>query len=104
MAMSATEIRDRDPKQRAVAAAAREWFLLIDGRWRPALAGQTLEVVDPSTAEVIAHAPAGQSADIDLAVLAARRAFEERRWMSLGAQERGRRLTRVAELIEQHAP
>jgi phenylacetaldehyde dehydrogenase len=90
-------------QERALTAAAREWLLLIDGSWRPALSGKTIEVIDPSTARPIARAPAAQPADVDLAVAAARRAFEEKRWLSLGACERGRRLLRVAALIDERA-
>lgn len=103
MATEATDPAGRDPRQRAVAAAAREWQLLINGDWQPALAGRTIEVMDPSTAQRIAQAPAARIEDVDLAVRAARCAFEEGRWMNLGASERGRRLLRVADLIEQHA-
>ena len=108
MASNATTISDRHcedagPRAQALAVASRQWNLLIDGIWRPALAGRTIEVIDPSTGTVIARAPAGQADDVDLAVAAARRAFEESRWLGLGATERGRRMLRVAELIEDHA-
>ena len=94
---------EKEPRERALAVAAREWFLLIDGGWRPALTGQTLDVIDPSTGRPMARAPAAQAPDVDLAVTAARRAFDEGRWLGVGATERGRCLLRVADLIDKHA-
>jgi phenylacetaldehyde dehydrogenase len=57
---------------------AKELKLFIDGKWVAAKSGKTFPVEDPATEETIAHAPAGDKADIDLAVAAARRAFEFR--------------------------
>jgi phenylacetaldehyde dehydrogenase len=54
----------------------KEHKLLIDGGWVAAESGKTFPVEDPATQETIAHAPAGDKADIDRAVGAARRAFE----------------------------
>lgn len=102
-AISRGDIGEKESRDRALAAASREWLLLIDGGWRPALGGQTIDVIDPSSGGRIARAPAAQSADIDLAVAAARRAFDERRWLGFGSPERGRCLLRVADLIDKHA-
>jgi len=55
---------------------AKELKLFINGEWVAAKSGKTFPVEDPATEETIAHAPAGDKADIDLAVEAARRAFE----------------------------
>ena len=49
--------------------------LFIGGQWRPASSGQTLDVYNPATAEVISRVPAGDANDIDAAVSAAREAF-----------------------------
>jgi phenylacetaldehyde dehydrogenase len=57
---------------------AKKHKLLIDGKWVDAKSGKTFEVEDPATQEIIAHVPAGDKADIDAAVAAARRAFESR--------------------------
>ena len=54
--------------------------MLIDGKWVAAQSGKTLPVEDPATEETITHVPAGDKADIDLAVAAARRAFETGPW------------------------
>lgn len=90
-------------REAALYHVRREWTNLIDGARRTALDGEIIEVMDPSLGMVLALAPAGKQADIDLAVAAARRAFDEQRWMGLGPQERTRILLKAAELIAARA-
>ena len=77
--------------------------MLIDGDWVNARDGQTLEVYDPALGEIINHVPAGDAEDVDLAVIAARRAFEDSEWSRLTASERGRLIWRIGDLILEHA-
>ncbi len=77
--------------------------LLIDGAWVAAVSGRTFEVRDPSSDEVITHCALGDAADVDLAVAAARRAFETGDWAQMKPVDRERVLHRLADLIEQHA-
>ncbi len=77
--------------------------MLIDGEWVEARHGRTLEVYDPALGEIIDHVPAGDAEDIDLAVLAARRAFEDSDWSRMTASERGRVIWRIGDLILEHA-
>jgi betaine-aldehyde dehydrogenase len=72
--------------------------MLIDGEWVAAASGRTLEVVDPATGQAMATVPDAQAEDVDRAVKAARRAFEEG-WRDVTAQERGRILFRLAERV-----
>ncbi|HKJ23705.1 MAG TPA: aldehyde dehydrogenase family protein [Myxococcota bacterium] len=74
--------------------------LLIGGRWVPAADGETFAVDDPAREEVIAHVARGRARDIDAAVAAARRAFEEGPWRRLNPSERGRLLWSLADRIE----
>jgi len=76
--------------------------LLIGGRWQPSASGETFPVEDPATEEVIAHAAKGGAEDVDRAVRAARRAFEEGPWRRMNPSVRGRLLWRIADLIEEH--
>lgn len=76
--------------------------MFIGGRWVDSVSGQTFETHDPSTGEVICRVAEGDAADVDLAVQAARRAFESGPWPQKSAAERGRLLHRLADLIEQH--
>ncbi len=77
--------------------------LLIDGAWVPAAGGRTFEVRDPSSDRIIAHCALGDASDIDKAVGAARRAFEEGDWARMKPVDRERVLHRLADLIERHA-
>jgi len=76
--------------------------LLIDGQWRDSVSGKTFETVNPATEEVIAHVAEGDTADIDLAVKAARRAFDHGPWSKMDARDRGRLINRLADLIEEN--
>ncbi|MBC9733266.1 aldehyde dehydrogenase [Nocardioides marmotae] len=53
---------------------------LIDGKLLPASDGATYPILGPATGEVIGHAPDGTAADVDAAIAAARRAFDESAW------------------------
>jgi phenylacetaldehyde dehydrogenase len=76
--------------------------MLIDGRFVSAASGKTFPVYNPATGEVVAHVPEAEAEDVNCAVLAARRAFDEGPWPHMSSSERGRMLWRVAELIEKN--
>ena len=63
------------------ATAQRQLF--IGGRWQDAASGKTFPTVNPATEAVIARIAEGDAADIDLAVQAARRAFENKSWAGI---------------------
>ena len=77
--------------------------MLIDGKWVEAASGKTFTTYDPATEEPLAEIPAGDKADVDQAVRAARRAFETGPWRRMTPSERGRALWKLADLIESHA-
>ncbi len=83
--------------------AATEQQLLIDGQRQPADDGRTFETVDPSTGEAITSVAQGGATDVDRAVGAARRAFDEGPWPQARAVERAKLISRLADLIEEHA-
>ena len=74
--------------------------MLIDGQWRDSVSGKTFETWNPATEEVIAQVAEGDAADIDLAVKAARKAFDSGPWRTTDARDRGRLLNKLADLIE----
>src|SRR4051794_9393911 len=76
--------------------------LLIDGKWRDSQSGKTFDTVNPATEEVIAQVAEGDAADIDLAVRAARKAFDSGPWRKVDARDRGIMMNRLADLIESH--
>ena len=75
---------------------------VIDGRHQDAASGERIDVVCPSDGEVFASIPRGRQADVDLAVAAARKAFDEGPWARMPAFERGRLLTRLFHLIDEN--
>ena len=76
--------------------------MFIDGQWRDAAGGQTFEVRDPGNGDIIAKVAAGEQADVDLAVEAARRAFRQSGWATLPANDRSVTLHRLADLVDKH--
>jgi aldehyde dehydrogenase (NAD+) len=76
--------------------------LFIDGKWLDSASGKTFATLNPSTGEEICQVAEGDKADIDLAVKAARHAFETGPWPKMNASDRGRLLHRLADLIEQN--
>lgn len=80
--------------------ASNRGKLLIAGRWVDAAAGETFPTLDPSTAEVITQIASGQKEDVDRAVAAARQAFESGPWARMTADERGKLLWALADLLE----
>ena len=75
---------------------------LIDGKPVDALSGERIDVACPSDGKVFASIPASGGADVDRAVKAARKAFDEGPWSRMPAVERGRCLTRLFQLVEKH--
>jgi acyl-CoA reductase-like NAD-dependent aldehyde dehydrogenase len=77
--------------------------LLIGGRWVDAISGKTFETLNPATEEVLTSVAEADSADIDAAVAAARRAFEAPSWSGISPHVRAHLLYKIADLVEQHA-
>jgi acyl-CoA reductase-like NAD-dependent aldehyde dehydrogenase len=77
--------------------------LLINGKWVAPKSGQTFETINPANEEVLALIGEGDKADVDEAVKAARKAFEEGKWPAMGPHQRARLMFKIAELIDAHA-
>ncbi|MCG8553698.1 MAG: aldehyde dehydrogenase family protein [Proteobacteria bacterium] len=77
--------------------------LFVAGKQVPAASGATLEIVNPATSEPLARVAAAQAQDVDLAVAAAREAFERDDWRGLAPSKREQLLWRIAELLQEHA-
>jgi len=73
--------------------------LLIDGKFTDAADGRSFPKVDPRTEERLCDFQAAGAEDVDRAVRAARRAFDEGPWPRMSGQERGMRLRKLADLI-----
>ncbi|HEY6237322.1 MAG TPA: aldehyde dehydrogenase family protein, partial [Candidatus Elarobacter sp.] len=71
----------------------------IDGAYAVAVSGETYDDVDPASGEVFARVANGGAADVDRAVSAARRAYDDGPWPRATAAERAKVLRRLAELL-----
>ena len=76
--------------------------LFINGQWADAASGRSFETPNPATGETLARVAEGEAEDIDRAVRAARRAFEEGPWGRMTTSERGRIIWRIGDLILEH--
>jgi phenylacetaldehyde dehydrogenase len=76
--------------------------MLINGQWVNAISGKTFPTYNPATGEVLAQVAEGDSADIEQAVKAARKAFDHGPWRKLTASERGRLIWKLSDLLEAH--
>ena len=82
---------------------ARDHQLFVDGRWAAAQSGQSFDVLDPATGARLARAAAGEAADIDRAVKAARKAFQSGPWPRLTHAERAKLIFKLADAVERNA-
>jgi aldehyde dehydrogenase (NAD+) len=80
----------------------KDQLLFIGGQWLDSVSGKTFATLNPATGETICQVAEGDKADIDLAVKAARKAFESGPWHTMNASDRGRLLNKLADLIEQN--
>jgi aldehyde dehydrogenase (NAD+) len=76
--------------------------LLINGEFVDAASGKTFPTLDPRTGEVIAHVAEGDSEDVNRAVSAARKAFDEGPWPRMTAYQRSCVMLKFADLLEKH--
>jgi betaine-aldehyde dehydrogenase len=87
----------------ASALQVKNYPLYVNGEFVAPETSATLDVIDPATEEVIARVPDAGRDDVDRAVKAARAAFDEGPWKDTTAQERGRVLFRLAEIVRRRA-
>lgn len=85
----------------APCAIADEYGLFVNGEFRPAADGQTLESIEPGTGEVLARFALAGATDVDAAVAAAHAA--QPAWAALPARERGKYLFRIARRLQERA-
>jgi len=73
--------------------------LFIDGQFVPSETGKRFATVNPATGETLAEVAEAGQADLDRAVAGARKAFESGPWAAMKPRQRGKILTRAAELL-----
>src|SRR5438105_14012013 len=74
---------------------------LVGGEWVDASGGDTMEVLNPATGEVIAEVPNSSAEDVDRAVQAAKKALPE--WLETTPGERAELLLKLAAVVDEHA-
>ena len=77
--------------------------MLINGDWAPSASGETIPALNPATGEQIGCSYAGDAADVDNAVAAARAAFEAQRWRRMMPTDRTKLIWKLADLIDENA-
>ena len=81
-------------------AAYRMW---IGGQWCESQSKECFSSINPATGEVNGMVPRGKAADVERAVAAARKAFDEGEWPRMSYQDRGEVLRQIAQLIREKA-
>jgi len=79
----------------------RNYEMLIGGQWKPATGGRTFESIDPFTRNAWARVPSAGAPDLDAAVAAARKAFEEGEWARATPAFRAKCLRKLGQLLEE---
>ncbi|HLS19034.1 MAG TPA: aldehyde dehydrogenase family protein, partial [Paracoccaceae bacterium] len=95
------DLTHQEWKSRA-SALKPEGRAFIDGKFVDAASGKTFDSINPATGEVLTSVAEGDAADIDRAVAAARRAFDDGRWSRMAPEGRKAVLLRLAELIREN--
>jgi aldehyde dehydrogenase (NAD+) len=76
--------------------------IFVGGAWQAAVSGETYHPINPANEEPVAAVAKGDERDIDLAVTAARKAFDQGPWPRMSPHERGRIVWKLGELIQEH--
>ncbi|MFD1067970.1 aldehyde dehydrogenase family protein [Oceanobacillus locisalsi] len=98
--MSLDTLDTLKPKVKAFLEEVNGFY--INGQYVTAQSGQTFDVLNPATEEVIAKVSQADESDIDLAVQAACKAFDEGQWTKIEAAERSRIIYKFGDLLEEH--
>ena len=90
------------PESRSLVSIRSSYGLFIDGEFVAPTDGHTFKTVDPATEEVLAEVSEAGSNDVDRAVAAARRAYDDT-WSRMKPSTRGKYLYRIARLLQERS-
>jgi acyl-CoA reductase-like NAD-dependent aldehyde dehydrogenase len=76
--------------------------IFVAGKWQAPLSGETYQPINPANEEPLSPVGKGDERDIDAAVTAARKAFDEGPWPKMSPHERGRIVWKLGDLIQQN--
>ena len=97
-----TTLAKKNGAKKTVPPKIQQTRLLIDGKWVDARSGKTFPTYNPATEEKLADVAEADAADVELAVKAARKAFESGPWRKMDARDRGKLLNKLADLVEKN--
>ncbi|HBI03067.1 MAG TPA: betaine-aldehyde dehydrogenase, partial [Paenibacillaceae bacterium] len=89
-------------KEKVAKFLAEPKKLYINGDFVLSVAEKTFQTLNPATGEVLATVYEGQKEDIDLAVRAARAAFDQGPWKKMTPSQRSRLMYKLADLMEEN--
>src|SRR5580658_6013189 len=98
-----TATKQAKPQEMSAELAKKPQPMFIAGKWVQSASGKTFPTLNPATGETICQVAEGDKPDVDQAVKAARKAFEDGPWPRMNASDRGQLLHKLADLIEEHA-
>lgn len=81
----------------------KKYKMFINNEWVDSVSDETIPSSNPFTGQVWAEIPKGDHRDTNLAVAAAKKAFEEGEWSRFNGSQRGKLLHRLGDLIDEHA-
>jgi aldehyde dehydrogenase (NAD+) len=90
------------PESRAVVSLRESYGLFIGGEFVPGMSGETFKTISPATEEVLAEVTEAGQADVDRAVTAARKAYDQT-WSVMPGKERAKYLFRIARIVQERA-
>jgi 1-pyrroline dehydrogenase len=84
-----------------MSATKTEYKAFVGGEWVDSVSGETMDVINPATGEVVAAVPRCSAEDVDRAVAAAAEALPE--WLDKTPKDRSELLFALADVLEEHA-
>src|SRR5512142_369568 len=90
------------PESRSIVSVKESYGLFIDGEFTPGAEGHAFKTISPASEEVLAEVTEAGPADVDRAVTAARKAYENT-WSRLPGRERAKYLFRIARIVQEKA-
>jgi aldehyde dehydrogenase (NAD+) len=90
------------PESKSAATIARQYDLFIDGRWQKPVSQKYFTTINPATEEELSEVADANAADVDKAVKAARKAYDNS-WCKMPAKERAKYIFRIARMVQERA-
>ena len=93
---------DPAPESKSAATISKQYDLFINGEWKKPLTKKYFDTINPATEEKISEVAEAGNSDVNLAVNAARQAYEKT-WGRMPAKERAKYIFRIARMVQEKA-